>query len=249
MTLPTSSLRTLDRSLKQVAKLGTSGSESFTEGLAEALEVVAPVGEAPARPRARRVVVIAGDGNNAPFVHDPGRPSHALRVTELADRARKAGVRVHVFALAGHAEEASPLVHDLALRSHGSVRRVPFGAFDNAFFTAVKLPLPKAVKIFNPRTKDTIVARLDANGRFRAAVPMEAGDNPLQIVATTTARGHGEAEWKVRYDATAARDSFLEAERARIRRVRARKNLEISVGEELAASHAPDPSPQDALGN
>jgi hypothetical protein len=236
MTLPTSDLHTLDRALQQVKKLGTSGSDAFTEGLAEALDMLAPADEKPARPRARPVVVIAGDGANAPFVHDATRPSYALRANELAERARKAGVRLHFFALAGHAEEASPLARGLAGRAHGSLRRVPAGAFDNDFLAAVKLPLPKAVTIYNPRTQESTRARLDSNGRFRAAVPMEAGLNPLRIVATTTGHGRGETQWRVRYDATAARDAFLDGERERIRRVRARKKLEISVGsDELAA--------------
>jgi hypothetical protein len=236
MTLPTSDLRTLDRALGQVARLGTSGSDAFSDGLAAALDLVAPADDKPARPRARPVVVIAADGANAPFVHDATRPSYALRANELAERARKAGVRLHLFALAGHAEAASPLARGLAERAHGSVRRVPAGAFDNAFFAAVKLPLPKAVTIYNPRTQETTRARLDANGRFRASVPMEAGENPLQVVATTTSQSQGETQWNVRYDASAARDAFLAGERERIRRVRARKKLEISVGpDELAA--------------
>ena len=161
--------------------------------------------------------MIAGDGFSAPFTGDA---TEGIRAFAL--RAREAGVRVHAFALAGHAEDLSPLARELAERTHGSIRRVPTGALDNDFFAAVRLPVPESVTIYNPRTEDTTRARLDADGRFRAAVPMAAGDNPLRIVATTTSRGQGELDWKVRYDATAARDAFLEGERARIRRVRAR---------------------------
>ena len=58
-------------------------------------------------------------------------------------------------------------------------------------------------------------------------------------------RSRGEREWKVRYDASAARDAFLEGERERIRRLRDRKKLEISVSpDEFAAfPEASLPSP------
>ena len=239
MTRPSADRGAIDLALNQALRLGASGDHAFSEGLEAALDLLAPADVKPERPRARPVVAIASDGASVPFA-----PGSTSGVRELVERARSAGVRVHAFALAGHAHELSPLANKLAERTHGSVRRVPSSALSNNFFAAVRLPLPEAVTIYNPRTQDTTRARLDANGRFRAAVPMAAGDNPLTIVATTTDRSRGERDWKVRYDAMAARDAFLEGERERIRRVRARKNLQISpVRDELAARKSVTPVP------
>ena len=74
-------------------------------------------------------------------------------------------------------------------------------------------------------------------------MPLDAGDNPLRIVARTTGGETGERDWTVRYDATAAKDLFLEQERERIRRVRARKQLVISAEEAAAARLGPPSSP------
>ena len=236
MTLPTASLRTLDRALQATRKLGTSGVDGFRSGLALALDLVAPSDGERVRPRARPVVVIAGDGTRAPFGNAFELPSYPVRIGELAERARKAGVRVHAFALAGHAENFSGMASELASKTRGSVRRVPVGAFDNDFFGGVKLPLPKLVTVFNPRTEHTARARLSEDGRFRAAVKLAPGENPLQITARTTSHTQSERTWRVSFDGSAAKELLLEAERDRMQRIRTRKELEISVGDEARGS-------------
>jgi len=241
---PTANKLLLERALDNVLSRGVAGDPAFLTGLGSALDLLVPAYEARTRPRARPHVLIGIDGAAPPHTDTAVRPDFAVRTQELAERAQRAGVRVHLYALAGVAEEAGPVARDFVETSMGSFERVSVDRLATPFFASATLPTPKAVVIVNPRTQGVTVAKLDSAGRFRAEVPVLSGPNPLEVVATTSDDLSESLDWLVRYDDTLAQRHRLAAERERMRATRG-KRIDI---EAEARTLAADPWNEAAPG-
>lgn len=210
---PTIDMGLLERALDDVQARGVAGGAAFVTGLAAAIDLLAPAYEARTRPRARPYVLMGLDGSAPPATATSLRPDFAVRVRELAKRAQKAGVRIHLFALGGLAEEPSAVVQDFIATSLGRYERVAPDALPTPFFASSTLPKPKGVVIVNPRTQSVTTAEVDSQGRFRAEVPVLAGPNPLEVVATTSDDEQKSLDWLVRFDDSLMLRTRLAAER------------------------------------
>lgn len=223
---PTSDRALLERALDNVLARGVDGDPSFLTGLAAALDLLVPAYEPRTRPRARPRVLMGIDGTAAPTTGDAARPDFAVRTRELAQRAQRSGVRVHLYALAGLAEEPGTVARDFIETSMGRFERVTDAALMTPFFASATLPTPQSVVIVNPRTQDVTVAEVDALGHFRAEVAVLPGPNPLELVATTSDDRNESLDWLIRYDDTLEQQQRLAAERQRMRLTRG-KHLDL----------------------
>jgi hypothetical protein len=220
---PTLDQELLERALDNVLARGVAGDPSFLTGLAAALDLLAPVYEPRTRPRARPHIMLGLDGSAPPATATSLRPDFAVRARELAQRAQKAGVRVHLFALAGVSEEPADVARDFIATSLGSIERVSSDALETPFFASAALPMPQGVVIVNPRTQSVTIAEVDARGHFRAEVPVLAGPNPLELVATTSDDAQESLDWLVRFDDSLVQQSRLAAEREHMRETRGKR--------------------------
>jgi hypothetical protein len=129
----------------------------------------------------------------------------------------------YLFALAGLSEEPADVARDFIATSLGSIERVPSDALETPFFASAALPMPKGVVIVNPRTQSVTIAEVDARGHFRAEVPVLAGPNPLELVATTSDDAQESLDWLVRFDDSLVQHSRLAAEREHMRETRGKR--------------------------
>ena len=173
-------------------------------------------------------MLIAIDGDAAPFTDGAARPDFAVRTHELAQRAQQAGVRVHVFGLAGVAQRPGPVARDFVETSLGMLSRVSQDALATPFFARARLPIPDGLVIVNPRTQAVTAATVDARGHFRAEVPVVAGPNPLELVATTSDEHSQSLDWLVRFDDSLEQRKRLAFERERMRVTRG-KRLDVEA--------------------
>jgi len=228
----TSDADLLQRALTRIKARGVAGSPTFADGLEHGLNQLLLLSGGAERPAARRVLVLAAEGHAAPFVADTAPdPVLFMRLDDLAADARKSGVRLHILALGGYAEEPTPLVQDLVARSFGRFLRVPVGGLDGPLFSSVSLPQPEEVQITSALTGTRHAAHIDHVGHFTVEVPLEAGLNRLRLKARTSDNRHHERDWIVEYDASQYLELVLEAERDRVARERSlqRKALEVQV--------------------
>jgi hypothetical protein len=172
------------------------------------------------RPAARRTVVIGVDGSRVDAATQPAADDPLLRA---AARASERGATLHWVALGGLAPDDPVLIRRALANARGSFRRVPPHAYATHFLSGISLPVAEAVWIETgaPGEAET-PASLDADGRFRARVPLETGANPLVIHARTSDGGVIERPFPLVFD-----DALVpEQERKRIRETQ-RKRLEL----------------------
>lgn len=240
----TSDADLLQRALTRIEARGVAGSPAFVDGLEHGLNQLLLLSGGAERPAARRVLVLAGEGHAAPFVADTAPdPVLFMRLDDLAADVRKGGVRLHVLALGGYAEEPTPLVQDLVARSLGRFLRIPVVELDAPIFSSVSLPEPEEVQITSALTGTRHTARIDPAGHFAVEVPLEAGLNRLRLQARTSDDRHQERDWIVEYDASQYLELVLEAERNRLVRERRLQRKELDVQAESRPDVGAGPEP------
>lgn len=200
--------------------------------LTSALELALDELEA-GRAGARGVVVAGFDGREAAGVGTGSERAEAP-LRHVVERAARRGVALHLFALGGLAEEAPRVLADAIARGRGSFARVLSGALETDFLGGVELPVAEDVWIESPaRGGARVQARLEAGGRFRARVPVEAGANALRIHARTSDGSETSRGFELVFDDTLILERILEAERERMRRAQ-RKRLDLDVERDTA---------------
>lgn len=191
-----------------------------------------------ARERSRKVLVVASDGRRSLPFGDAAdtAPGFGARQLELAKQARREGIALHLFALAGVSEEPSQFVRSMLEASEGSFTRVPHQALPTPFLEAVRLPVVEQVMIANETTgRAPQLAALDAAGGFEGRVALVSGENRLRIRARTSEGLWAEREWHVDFDDSLVVEKLLAAERERMRRQQ-RKRLELEASRDAEAN-------------
>jgi hypothetical protein len=213
----------LDRAIRNVRARGPGSFQSFSSGFSFAVDEL--LGDNPgsqAEPDARKVLVLSADGRGEiPFSPQAAESPHFLEKSLAAsEKARAAGVEVHLFALAGVAGDAPGFVREMT-GEVGSFRRVPEPRMGTAFLQLVSLPYVREVRVTDLRSgKVASDLRLESDGSFSATLPIERGPNPVLVTAVTSEGRRGRREIIVDFDDSLIRDSLLAAERERIRKLR-----------------------------
>jgi hypothetical protein len=217
----------LEAALRALRAKGASGFSTFSAGLERALaELTVRRPGGVARPGARKVVVIAAEASGALPLGDGAAdvPGFRTRTLELAERARREGVALHLYALGGLAEEPSEFVEAILERSRGSYRRIPATRLGGELFADLRLPVLEDVRVSNRTTGSAeIAADLHDGTRFAALVPVAAGENRIRIRARTSDGVWTERDWPVVFDASLIYERILAGERERIRRAREKR--------------------------
>jgi len=234
------------RALRAVERRGAAGFESFSSGLAFAVDEL--LGRTPgsrAREDARKALLIAADGRHGtPFGPEAASaPGLRRAVLAAAAEAHEAGVALHWFAVGGLAGEPGPLVRDALRRGSGSFRRVLEPDAAGAFFDAVSLPVLEEVRVTDLRARDRVEAvELLPGGRFAAPLALEGGRNPVLITAVTSDGRERSRRLVLRFDDSLVRQELLAEERERMRRAREAGEGRVEVEPERPVGR-PDAAP------
>jgi hypothetical protein len=216
---------------------GASGTQTFSSALEFGMAELRGRNPASgARERSRKVLVVASDGRRSLPFGDAAdaAPGFGGRQLELAKQARREGIALHFFALAGVSEAPPEFVRSVLEASKGTFTRVPHQALATPFLDAVPLPVVEQVMIANQTTgRPPQLAALDGAGRFEGRVALVSGENQLRIRARTSEGLWTEREWHVDFDDALVVEKLLAAERERMRRLQ-RKHLELEASREAA---------------
>jgi hypothetical protein len=217
--------------LRELSLAGVSGLQSFGSAFDFALAEL--VGEHPrsgARPRARKVLVMAAHGlGDRPFGPAMAGDERALAgLDERLGHARARRVAVHLMALGGLSEQLPPAVEAIFERSEVRFQRVLRPALGSNFFASIRLPRVSRVVVAN-RTAGSVEtpAAVTSGGRFATTVVAATGTNRLWARATLSDGATTEREWDFEFDDRMVKQIVLEAERERMRRVRQQRRLEL----------------------
>lgn len=182
----TTDFKRIARALDRVRARGPEGSTHIAAGLDQAtIELLGLEGGLSKPDRnSEKIVLFLTDGQPT-LPYGPGADAENVRaVLRAADRARKAGVRVHTFAIGPEALSGPVSTVEMAARTEG-------------YFTPVRSPgdLVDVVETVNFANLDRVevrnlstgaaadVLQTNADGTFGALVPLQAGQNRLEVSA------------------------------------------------------------------
>jgi hypothetical protein len=142
---------------------------------------------------ARRSILLITDG--FPNLPPPQQRAEDL-VSEEAEALARAGVRVHVLAIAAEQIEPRPVLEELARVTGGSFQHMNDPTELPVWLANTPLSPIEAVEVRNATTGATgLAVRLLPDGRFDAIVKLAPGDNRIEVRARAAA---GESEWAER---------------------------------------------------
>lgn len=228
----------LSRALDGVLRRGASGFQTFGSALQFALsELTGSARGSAARPRARKVLVMAADASgDRPFGRSAVADERFMQhLEERLESARRAHVSAYLFGMGGLSEELAPELAALLEQSDAHFHRVLRPSLDRPFFSVVPLPRVTKVVVEN-RTAGggATPARVSPNGSFATTLVAAAGTNRVWARATLSDGETTEREWAFEFDDRLVRERLLAAEREHMRRVRQKRlQLEPMWDEEL----------------
>ena len=211
----TSDYKRLHRALSDVRERGARGMTHMAAGIDQAsVELLGLTGSlSRADPNSEKVVLLFTDG--APTLpHLDSESGNVRAVLQSAERARRAGVRIHSFAIGPEALE-------------GPISTVEMAAITDGIFTPVRDPgrlvrfiedLSFAhiaeVKVRNITSGESAFqARIHADGSWDALVPLQEGENRLEVRARSSDGAEATKHVTVHH-APGAASPFLRAELA-----------------------------------
>ena len=138
-----------------------------------------------ARSSARAMIVMSVDGARLDTTDEPASDDPLLRATA---RVAARGAVLHWVALGGLVPEDPALVRRALEHTRGTFRRVLPRSFATPFFATIALPVAQEVWVETARGAGTpeVPAALEADGAFRARIPLVRGANTLVIHARTS---------------------------------------------------------------
>jgi hypothetical protein len=127
-------------------------------------------------------------------------------VQGAADRARRAGVRIHAFAIGPEALEGPVAAVEMAAITEGLFTPVPAPGRLAEFVDAMRLADVAEVAVRNATSGEAAHAlRLHADGSFEALVPLAVGKNRIEVRARSGRGDEARAELVVHYAPGSAR--------------------------------------------
>jgi hypothetical protein len=156
-------------------------------------------------PASEKMILFFTDGQpTLPYLSSERGNVGAVRVA--ADRARRAGVRIHAFAIGPEALEGPIAAVEMAAISEGLFTPVPDPGRLTEFVEAMALAGVEEVSARNATSGAPAHAvRLHADGSFEALVPLEVGKNRLEVRARSSRGDEASAAVLVHYAPGSAR--------------------------------------------
>jgi hypothetical protein len=178
----------IDRALSEVLGQEPSGSTHMAAGVDQATrELVAPAG-ASANPGSEKVVVFFTDGQPTLPYGPAFERENVLAVLDAADRAARADVRIHSFAIGPDALEGPVAVVEMAARTGGSFTPVPRPGALVELMRDVRFTRLSDVTLRNATTgAEARPFRLAADGSWIGFLKMDPGRNRIEIAARAEA--------------------------------------------------------------
>ncbi len=237
----------IDRALSGVLGQEPSGSTHMAAGVDQATrELVAPA-EASTNPGSQKVVVFFTDGQPTLPYGPAFERENVLAVLDAAERAARADVRIHSFAIGSDALEGPVAVVEMAARTGGSFTPVPRAGALVELMRDVHFTSLSDVALRSVTTgAEAQPFRLAADGSWIGFLRMEPGRNRVEATARTESGAAALRSLDVRLDPdmpepallpmfVVQRNELLEVCLAVERRVRMsleKKRLDL-VGKEL----------------
>jgi hypothetical protein len=164
-----------------------------------------------ADPESTKRILFFTDGQpTLPYL--ASEPGNVEAVLSAADRARRAGVRIHSFAIGPEALEGPIAAVEMAAITEGLFTPVPDPGRLSDFVDAMALADVEEVAVRNATSGEPAhEVRLHPDGSFEALVPLRVGRNQLEVVARSGRGEEGRAALLVHYAPGAAR-AFVPAE-------------------------------------
>ncbi len=175
----------IDSALERIARREPSGNTDMSAGLDRATHELQSVQSSPG---AEKVVIFFTDGQPT-LPHGPSRErDNVLAVFAAADRAARAGIRVHSFAVGPDALDGPLAAVEMAARTSGSFTAVPDPAALPRLMGDVRFTAWLDVRLRNATTGvEAQPFRLAADGSWIGFVPMELGPNRVEVRARADA--------------------------------------------------------------
>jgi hypothetical protein len=156
-------------------------------------------------PDSTKTVLFFTDGQpTLPYLDSEAGNVGAVQVA--AERARRAGVRIHSFAIGPEALEGPVAAVEMAAISRGLFTPVPDPGRLSEFVEAMRLADVEEVAVVNTTSgQPAHEVRLHADGSWEALVPLEVGKNRLEVRARSSRGDEARAGLLVHYAPGAAR--------------------------------------------
>jgi hypothetical protein len=248
----TSDYDRLRQALDRVRDRGAGGMTYMAAGIDQAsLELLGLAGSiSHADDESEKVVLFFTDGT--PTLPEPGHEAGNVRsVLQAARRARRAGVRIHAFAIGPEALEGPVSTVEMAAITAGLFTPVRDPGQLVRFMDLVSFARVEALEVENETTKTGAYAtRLQADGSWDALVPLAPGENTIEVRARsglgeeareriTVTHRPGEPGAPMPAELLPRQNALLERRLDALRQVRAermRKELVIEMERERAAA-------------
>jgi hypothetical protein len=203
----TSDYRRVRDALDELSRSAPYGMTHMAAGIdlatLELLGLAGSVGSAD--PESTKLILFFTDGQpTLPYL--ASEPGNVGAVQAAADRARRAGVRIHSFAIGPEALEGPVAAVEMAGITDGLFTPVPDPGRLSEFVDAMPLAGVEELAVRNATTdRAAHEARLHADGSWEALVPLQVGRNRLEVRARSSRGGEAHADLLVHYAPGAAR--------------------------------------------
>jgi len=196
----------IESALDEVLSLTPVGQTHIAAGLDQAISELLGLRGALSRkdPRSEKVVFLFTDGR--PTLPYPGRESANVRVVlDAADRAARASIHVHSFAIGPDALEGPITTVEMAARTGGYFTPIRRPADLADAVQAVDFPKLRDLFLGNETTKSTAEPfRVDGSGAWAGFVPVGPGQNRIRVRARADDGTETVRELSLHHDAGAA---------------------------------------------
>jgi hypothetical protein len=191
----------IDRALSGVLGRKPSGSTHMAAGVDQATRELVVPAEASTHPGSQKVVVFFTDGQPTLPYGPAFERENVLAVFDAADRAARADVRIHSFAIGSDALEGPVAAVEMAARTGGSFTPVPRPGALVELMHDVHFTSLSDVALRSARTGvEAQPFRLAADGSWIGFLPMEPGRNRVEATARTESGAAASLSLDVRLD-------------------------------------------------
>jgi hypothetical protein len=256
----TSDYGRLDRALTRVRARGPRGMTHIAAGVDQAtIELLGLRGGlSEADPSSEKIVLFFTDGQPTLPYNQGSEAENNRAVLRAAQRARRAGIRIHSFAIGPEALAGPVSTVEMAAITDGQFTPVRHPGLLMNVVQGVSFANVESISVRNTTTgQDAFHVRSHADGSWDALVPLAPGKNELEIVARASDGAEGRATRVVHYAPGSAdpylpealvakRNELLEQRLIDLRRGRveaertaaeqARKELALEIERERAAA-------------
>lgn len=249
----------IEDALTRIRERGSQGMTHMAAGVDQAtVELLGLRGAmSKADPKSEKIVLFFTDGQPT-LPHEGFEGENVKAVLRAANRARRAGVRIHSFAIGPDALDGPIATVEMATLTEGQFTPVRDpGALINVV-EGVSFVNIDTIQVTNLTTKsDAHLVQTHADGSWNALVPVEVGKNRLRVKALSTDGAEAEAEILVNYapgsadpvlptELVSRRNRLLEQRLVELRRARldeeraaaeeTRRELRLEMERERAAA-------------